>query len=138
MIFVTNGHVLLQMVFRNFFNIKLKNIREVFLLDGILIWKKILWRINFVLIKFLLNALLFEKSWNECKNLLFLHKAMCIELDHNSMKMQHGLSTFLALYSRRLWFLSWRTLAITWHSKGPLLVIITHLLNVFSKFLKLL
>ncbi len=35
--------------------------REVFLLKSILIQKKILWRINSVLIKFLPNALLFEK-----------------------------------------------------------------------------
>ncbi len=58
---------------------KLKNIHQVSLLESILIQKKILWRINFVFIKFLLNALLFEKSCNECKNPSFLHKATCIE-----------------------------------------------------------
>ncbi len=41
---------------------KLKNIHEVFLLESILTWKKILWRINFVLIKFLLNAPFFENN----------------------------------------------------------------------------
>ncbi len=45
----------------------MKNIYKVLLLESILIRKKILWRKNFVLIKFLLNGLLFEKSWNECK-----------------------------------------------------------------------
>ncbi len=42
----------------------LKNIGEVFLLKSILNRKKILWRINFVLIKFSSNALLFEKLQN--------------------------------------------------------------------------
>ncbi len=60
------------------FQCKLKNIHEVLLLEGILIRKKILWRINFVLIKFLLCALLFEKSRNEYKNPSFLHKPTCI------------------------------------------------------------
>ncbi len=46
-----------------------------------------LWRINIILVKFSPNALLFEKSWNECKNPSFLHKAMCIESDLGSMKM---------------------------------------------------
>ncbi len=59
---------------------------------------------NFVLIKF--SLLLFEKSWNECKNPSFLHKAMCIESDHCSTKMRHCLSTFVVLYSRRLWSMS--------------------------------
>ncbi len=31
--------------------------------------------------KISLSALLFEKSWNECKNLSFFHKAVCIESD---------------------------------------------------------
>ncbi len=56
--------------------------REVFLLESILIRKKILWKINFVLIKFLSNALLFVKSQNECKNPTFLHKVACIRSDH--------------------------------------------------------
>ncbi len=43
---------------------KLKNIHEVFLHESILIRKKILWRINFVLIQFAPNALLFEKLQN--------------------------------------------------------------------------
>ncbi len=59
--------------FSQFFQHKLKNICKVFLLESILVWKKILWRINFVLIKFLPNALLFDKLQNECKNLLLLH-----------------------------------------------------------------
>ncbi len=42
------------------------------------------------------SALLFEKSWNECKNPSFLHKAMCIVLDHGSIKVQRWLSTFMA------------------------------------------
>ncbi len=54
--------------FSQFFQHKLKNICEVFLLASILIWKKILWRINFVLTKFSPNALLFKKLQNECKN----------------------------------------------------------------------
>ncbi len=66
----------------NGFQHKLKNIHEVLLLETILIWKKILWRINFVLIKFSLNALLFEKLRNEYKNPSFLHKVTCIRSDH--------------------------------------------------------
>ncbi len=54
--------------FLQFFQHKLKKIYEVLLLESILIRKKILWRINFVLIKFLLNTLLFEKLRNEFKN----------------------------------------------------------------------
>ncbi len=46
----------------------MKNFHKVFPLENILIRKKILWRINFVLIKFSPNALLFEKLQNECKN----------------------------------------------------------------------
>ncbi len=76
---------------------------EVLLLKSILIQKKILWKINFVLIKFSLNALLFEKLWNEYKNPSFLHKAIRIESDHGSMKIRRCLSAFVALYSRRLW-----------------------------------
>ncbi len=56
--------------------------REVFLLESILILKEILWRINFVLIKFLPNALLFEKLQNEWKNPIFLHKVTYIRPDH--------------------------------------------------------
>ncbi len=47
------------------FECKLKNIHEVLLLKSILIQKKILWIINFVLIKFSLNAILFGKLRNE-------------------------------------------------------------------------
>ncbi len=54
--------------FSQFFQHKLKKICEVFLLESIIIRKKILWRINFVLIKFLLNALLFKKLQNEYKS----------------------------------------------------------------------
>ncbi len=68
--------------FSQFFQHKLKNIREVFLLESMLIRKKILWRINFALIKFSTNALLFEKLQNECKNSSFLHKVTCIRSDH--------------------------------------------------------
>ncbi len=50
------------------FECKLKNIHEVLLFESVLIRKKISRRINFVLIKFSLNALLFEKSWNKRKN----------------------------------------------------------------------
>ncbi len=75
------------------FYCKLKNIHQVLLLKSILIRKKILWRVNFVLIKLSLNVLLFEKSWNECKNPSFLHKAICIESDHGSTKMGCCLST---------------------------------------------
>ncbi len=46
------------------FECKLKIIYEVLLLESILNRKKILWRINFVLIKFSQNALLFQKSRN--------------------------------------------------------------------------
>ncbi len=75
----------------------------ILLLESILIWKKISWRINFVFIQFSLNALLFEKSWYEYKNSPFVHKAMCIQLDHDLTKMRCCLSTFMAFYSRRLW-----------------------------------
>ncbi len=68
--------------FSQFFQHKLKNIRKVFLLGNILIWRKILWRINFVLIKFLPNSLLFEKLQNGCKNPSFLHQVTCIRSDH--------------------------------------------------------
>ncbi len=50
-----------------FFECKLKNIYKVLLLESILIRMEILWRINFILIKFLVNKLLLEKLWNECK-----------------------------------------------------------------------
>ncbi len=60
----------------------MKNIREVSLLESILIGKKILWRISFVLEKFSPNALLFEKLQNEYKNSSFLHKVTCIWSNH--------------------------------------------------------
>ncbi len=47
-----------------------------------LIPKKILWRINLVLTKFLPNALLFEKLQNGCKNVSFLHKFTCFRSDN--------------------------------------------------------
>ncbi len=59
--------------FSQFFQHKLKSILKVFLLESIFTWKKILWWINFVLIKFSPNALLFKKLQNECKNPTFLH-----------------------------------------------------------------
>ncbi len=49
------------------FKCKLKNIYEVLLLESILIQKKILWRINLILIKFLINALIFDKLRTKCK-----------------------------------------------------------------------
>ncbi len=61
--------------FLQFFQHKSKNFCEVFLFESILIRKKILWKVNFVLIKFSPNALLFEKLQNECKNPSLLHKA---------------------------------------------------------------
>ncbi len=68
--------------FSQFFQHKLKNIRKVFPLESILIWNKILWRINSVLIKFLPNPLPFEKLQYECKNSSLLHKVTCITSDH--------------------------------------------------------
>ncbi len=53
------------------------------------------------------NALLFEKSWHECKIPSFLPKAMCIESDYGLTKMRCSLSTFMALYSRRFWQNTW-------------------------------
>ncbi len=73
-----------------FFKCTSKNIRLCCSKVLILIQKKILWRMNLVLIKFLLNALILEKSWNECKNPSFLHKAMCIESDQYSTRMRHS------------------------------------------------
>ncbi len=81
----------------------MKNIHQVLQLKSLLIQKKILWIINFVTIKFSLNALVFEKSWKECKNPSFLYKAMSIQSDHRSKEMRRCLSTFVTLYSRRLW-----------------------------------
>ncbi len=80
--------------FSQIFQHKLKNIREVFLLGSILIQKKILWRINFVLIKFLPNALLFEKLQNECKN-SFLHKVTCVRSDHTGAVAQFYIHGFV-------------------------------------------
>ncbi len=54
---------------------------QVFLLESILICKKILWSINFVLIKFSPNATLCEKLQNNGKNPLFLMKVTCIRSD---------------------------------------------------------
>ncbi len=65
-----------------FFQHKLKNICEVFRLESVLIWKKILRKINFILGKFSPNALFFKKLQNECKNSSFLHKLTSIRLDH--------------------------------------------------------
>ncbi len=55
---------------------------KFFLIIIILNQKKILWRMNFVLIKFSPNALLFEKMQNEWKNPSFLYKVTCIRSDH--------------------------------------------------------
>ncbi len=49
------------------FECKLKNIYEGFLLESILTREEILWRINFILIKFFLNKILLKKIQNECK-----------------------------------------------------------------------
>ncbi len=77
--------------FSQFLQHKLKNIREVVLLEGILIRKKILRRINFLFIKFLPNALLFEKLQNECKNPSFLHMVTCIMSDQRrSCQVSHS------------------------------------------------
>ncbi len=57
---------------------------------------------NFILIKFLRNALLLEKLRNKCKKPSFLSKAMRIQSDHGTTKMCCCLSTFLAWISRRL------------------------------------
>ncbi len=80
--FPQNGHVLPQMVFHNFFNLNWRTFGEVFLLETILVQRKILWRINFVLMKCLPNAVLFEKLQNECKNPSFLDKVTCIRWNH--------------------------------------------------------
>ncbi len=85
------------------FECKLKNIHVGLLLESIFVRKKILWRIVVVLIKCSVSALLFEKSLNECENPSFLHKAMRIGLDRGSTKLQHCLSTFMALNSTRFW-----------------------------------
>ncbi len=80
--------------FTQFFQGKLMNIHEVLLLESILIRKKILRWINFVLIKFSLNALLFEKLQNECKNPLSLYKVTSIGSDHAGVVAKyhiHGL-----------------------------------------------
>ncbi len=57
------------------FECKLKNVYEVFLLKRVLSRKEILWKINFILIKFFLNKILLEKVQNEFKKPSFLHKA---------------------------------------------------------------
>ncbi len=71
--------------FPQFFQRKLKNIRYVFLLESIHIRKKILWKINFDIIKFPSNALLFEKLQNECKNPPFLPKVTYLRSDHKGL-----------------------------------------------------
>ncbi len=78
--------------FSQLFQHKLKNNRRVFLLKSILIWKKILWRINFVLAKFSLNVLFFKKLQNECENPSFHHKLTC-----RSIQAQLSSFTFMAL-----------------------------------------
>ncbi len=50
------------------FECELKDIHWVLLFESKLTLKKILWTLNFGLIKFSLNTLLFEKLRNECKN----------------------------------------------------------------------
>ncbi len=87
---------------KNLISSKVKrNSNRVLLLESILIQKKILWRINFILIKFLQNKLLLEKLPKECKKPSFLHKAMCIQSDHSTTKIRCCLSSFMAWYSRR-------------------------------------
>ncbi len=92
--FSKNGHLSL-IGLSQFFQHKLKNIREVFLLEGKLIRKKILWRINFVFIKFSPNALLFEKLQHECKNPSFLYKVTCIKLDHTGTVAKFHIHDFI-------------------------------------------
>ncbi len=95
--------------FSQFFQHKLKNIGEVLLLESMLIQRKILWRINFVLIQFSPNALLFEKLQNECKNPSFLHKVTRIRLDHAGTVAKfhiHGLKEFSAKYREVLLILT--------------------------------
>ncbi len=89
LIFVARHPISLKIVmsshkwfFLQSFQHKLKNIHEVFLLESILIRKKILWRINFVLKKFSPNALLFDKLQNESENPSFLHQVTSIRSDH--------------------------------------------------------
>ncbi len=99
------SHNFKKLIFKLFFAIfstYLKNICDVFLLESILIRKKILWRINFVLIKFSPNALLFEKLQNECKSASFLHKVTCIRSDHAVAVAKfhiHGFIVYEALLS---------------------------------------
>ncbi len=90
-----NGHVLPQIVFRNFFNI-----HEVLLLESILFRKKILWRINMVLIKFSLNVLLFEKLRNECKILPFFQRLCVLS---RTTQVQLPSFTFVACNYGGLW-----------------------------------
>ncbi len=73
------------------FEHELKNIHEVLLLGSMFIRKKILWRINFVLIKFSPNVLFFVKLPNECKNPSFLLKVMCMKpgIHLNGMQTTH-------------------------------------------------
>ncbi len=84
------------------FEQKLKNIHEVLLLKGILIRKKILWKINFFVIKFLSNALLFG---NKCKNTSFLHKIMCISVDYAGAIVQFTFMACTCNY-KGLWLLA--------------------------------
>ncbi len=86
------------------FECELKNIHEISLLESIRIRKKILWRINFVFIKYLLNAFLFEESRNKCKNPSFLHKTTRNEWDHGTTKMRCCLSTFMTWNYRGVWY----------------------------------
>ncbi len=82
------------------FECKLKNMYEVILLESILIWKKILWRINFVLIKFLPNALLFQKLRINGK---IHHFSIRLHvLDRTPLAVLSSF-TFTAFFSRRLW-----------------------------------
>ncbi len=86
--------------FSQFFQHKLKNIREVFRLN-VLNRKKTLWRINFVLIKFSPNAL-FLKNYRMNAKFHYFSIRLCVL--GQTTQAQLSRFTFMTLYSRMLWF----------------------------------
>ncbi len=90
-----------------FFQRKLKNVYEVLLPESILIQKKILWRINLVLIKCSPNAFLFEKLQDDCENPSFLHKVTCIRSYHASTVAKFHNHGFI-LKEALVWGVSWQ------------------------------
>ncbi len=81
----------------------MKNIYEVFLLESILTGKEILWRINFILIKFFLNEIPLEKIQNEWKkkhHFSIRLRASSRTTGERKWKMRCCLFTFTAFYSR--------------------------------------